>query len=243
LLKPRDHHLARRAKCQKECQIEGQIECQTRCQIECQNECQIEGQKIHAKYTSRWDVRNYDRIICHGWNHSKENNSGFLFLRWMTMPLIYHGFSELTMSHFGFNSKVGRHVATISFPCILRMATPFLWFTCLILCCSSWVLLSNSILLVWTHALGFKLVFQTGKHLFLCSMIYWNASCFRKEYSILHIVAIKVDVWRGISELGHGPGVPKQTSTLHGGFDQRIDHLRLPEGLQSAELTGCDVDM
>ena len=27
---------------------------------------------------------------------------------------------------------------------------------------------------------------------------------------------------------------PNNPATQHGGFDQRIDHLRLPEGLQSA---------
>ena len=38
------------------------------CQIECQNRM-----SENAIYTSRWDVRNYDEIICHGGGRSKES--------------------------------------------------------------------------------------------------------------------------------------------------------------------------
>ena len=160
------------------------------------------------------------------------------------MPLIYHGFSELTMSHFGFNSKVGRHVATISFSCILRMAYPFCgllvsFFVVQAECCS--------ISQYWWFELMHWVLNRCFKQVNLCFYVQWYTEMHlvsgRSIVYYIHIVAIKVYVWRGISELGHDPGVPKQTSTLHGGFDQRIDHLRLPEGLQSAEFTGCDVDM
>ena len=66
-------------RCQKECQNEClkrcQKVCQNRCQIECQSiwqkECQTECENQHARYTSRWYVRNYVRIAFQGGDHWK----------------------------------------------------------------------------------------------------------------------------------------------------------------------------